>query len=131
MTKDKNIALYCRVARADKIALKHQMRLLANFAMDMGYRGGKVYCDNGVSGATVDRPAFNRLNRDMLAGKIGLVVVKDLSRIARNFILTDRWLAMADALNAEVISVDGNIGGPVDMQQLRELMLRFVASSGG
>jgi len=45
----------------------------------------------------------------MLAGKIQMVVIKDLSRIARNFILADRWLDMADALGVRVVSMTDGV----------------------
>lgn len=43
------------------------------------------YVDDGYSGTSFDRPDFRRLEADIVAGKIGCVVVKDLSRFARNY----------------------------------------------
>jgi len=128
--RKKKVAIYCRVARKDKISLKRQVQQIARFARGRGYSGGYIYRDNGVNGTTVDRPAFNRLNRDMLAGKIDVVVVKDLSRISRNYLLTCRWLDMAAALGVEVVSLCGSVGDTVSMKQLHELVLRFTPASG-
>ena len=105
----KKVAVYCRTARADVDALKHQMRTAIQFAVDSGYSECRIYHDNGGNGVTIDRPAFNRLNCDMLAGKIQMVIIKDLSRIARNFILVDRWISMADALGVRVVSMTDGI----------------------
>ncbi len=44
------------------------------------------YVDDGVSGTTFDRPAFNRLINDIEDGKINMVVTKDLSRLGRDYI---------------------------------------------
>ncbi len=44
------------------------------------------YIDNGFSGNRFDRPAFQQLIQDILAGKIECIVVKDLSRLGRNYI---------------------------------------------
>ena len=118
LCEKKKVAIYCRVARADENALEHQMRTALRFAVDSGCGEYRIYLDNGLSGATVDRPAFNRLNCDMLAGEIQTVVVKDLSRIARNFILVDRWMSMADALGVKVISTDDDIAGGADVDIL-------------
>lgn len=43
------------------------------------------YVDDGYSGTSFDRPDFRRLESDIIAGKIGCVIVKDLSRFARNY----------------------------------------------
>lgn len=45
-----------------------------------------VYCDNGETGTNFARPAFERLMRDLHAGTINCVVVKDLSRFGRNYL---------------------------------------------
>jgi len=130
MVSGRKVAVYCRVARKDQIALKHQIRQVARCASELGHRGGRIYQDNGESGATIDRPAFNRLNRDMLAGKVQTVVIQDLSRISRNYLLTHRWLDMADALGVEVVSVTGDVGGTLDMEQLREFVTAFAQKFG-
>ena len=44
------------------------------------------YVDDGVSGITFDRPAFNRLINDIEDGKVNMVVTKDLSRLGRDYI---------------------------------------------
>ena len=44
------------------------------------------YIDNGFSGNRFDRPAFQQMIQDILAGKIECIVVKDLSRLGRDYI---------------------------------------------
>ena len=46
----------------------------------------ETYVDNGSSGADFDRPAWNRMMNDIRFGKVNCIVVKDLSRFARNYI---------------------------------------------
>ena len=121
--KEKKIAIYCRVARVDGVSLKRQMRTVVQFAVDEGYNGIYIYLDNGEGGHHVNRPAFTQLNNDMLAGKVQTVVVKDLSRIARNFILVDRWMNMADALDVEIISMAN------DLEVLKETNQIYAAVS--
>jgi site-specific DNA recombinase len=43
-----------------------------------------IYTDAGVSGATLDRPALQRLIADCRAGKIGVVITKDTARLSRD-----------------------------------------------
>lgn len=46
----------------------------------------EVYVDRGETGTKFDRPGFNRMIEDMRAGRFGCIVVKDLSRLGRNYI---------------------------------------------
>ena len=52
-----------------------------------------TYIDNGLSGMNFDRPDFQRLLADIEAGRIDCVIVKDLSRLGRNFIDTSYYPA--------------------------------------
>lgn len=45
-----------------------------------------TYVDDGYSGTDFDRPDFQRLLEDMKAGKFNTIIVKDLSRLGRNYI---------------------------------------------
>lgn len=51
-----------------------------------------VYSDNGQTGTNFDRPDFERLIEDVRKGRINCIVVKDLSRFARNYIEADTYL---------------------------------------
>lgn len=51
-----------------------------------------IYCDNGVSGTTFERPGFKLLMDDLKSGVINCVVVKDLSRFGRNYIEVGNYL---------------------------------------
>ena len=79
----------------------------------------ETYIDNGLSGQTTDRPAFQRMLGDLETGKINCCVTKDLSRLGRNSIDTGfyiekyfpthgiRYIAITDNYD----SADGNSGG--------------------
>ena len=51
-----------------------------------------IYIDRGVTGTKFDRPEFNRMIADMRAGKINCIVVKDLSRLGRNYLETGDYI---------------------------------------
>lgn len=51
-----------------------------------------TYSDNGYTGMNYDRPDFKRLFADLQSGKINCVVVKDISRLGRNFVLTSDFV---------------------------------------
>lgn len=52
----------------------------------------RYYVDNGFSGKRFDRPAFHDMIQDILAGKINCVIVKDLSRLGRDYITTGYYI---------------------------------------
>lgn len=66
----------------------------------------KVYQDNGWTGTKMERPAFEEMMNDVRKGKIKAIVVRDLSRFARNYIETGTYLEKVfPDLNVRFISV--------------------------
>lgn len=85
-------AIYVRLSREDerKIAsesVENQMELLKDFVeKDSSLVLTGEYVDRHVTGTKFDRPEFNRMIADIRSGKIDCVVVKDLSRLGRNYL---------------------------------------------
>ena len=85
-------AVYVRLSREDgrKIesdTVENQRTLLEEYvAGEPSLEMAGVYVDRHVSGTRFDRPEFNRMVADMRAGKIDCIVVKDLSRLGRNYL---------------------------------------------
>lgn len=52
----------------------------------------ECYCDRGFSGTKFDRPDFMRMIADMKLGKFNCIVVKDLSRLGRNYLEAGNYL---------------------------------------
>ena len=89
--------LYVRLSRddgADKVSesIKNQQDFLLRYAAEQGYEVAEIYADDGWSGTNFDRPAFQRMIRDIEEKKINLVLTKDLSRLGRDYILTGHYL---------------------------------------
>ena len=51
-----------------------------------------TYADNGYSGMNFKRPEYMRMMQDLRAGKINCVIVKDISRLGRHFVLTSEYV---------------------------------------
>ena len=108
-TKKMKVAIYCRVASSDDYAIENQRRSLIDFAAAQGYNSCVEYLDNGVSGISLDRPAFSRLDNDIIEGKIQTVFVKNVCRIGRDTFTTMKWLDKMKSLGVEVISLHNDL----------------------
>ncbi len=90
-------AHYVRLSvEADKkheSSIENQILILNNYIEDKPeFRVQEIYIDNGISGSTFHRPAFQKLLADIEAGLIDCVMVKDLSRLGRNSIDTGYYI---------------------------------------
>ena len=74
--------LYCRVAHDDSFALDHQRFLLQLYAKQAGYTIIGAADEYG-SGLTLDRPALQKVTEAVVAGKVDVVLVHNLTRIGR------------------------------------------------
>ena len=82
-------ALYCRLSKDDMVqgdseSIKTQKAMLTQYAKEHGFLVVEIYVDDGFSGLNFDRPSFNRMLDDIEAGKIDVVITKDLSRLGRD-----------------------------------------------
>ena len=91
--EEKITALYERLSRDDDLAgdsnsVINQKKYLEGYAADHGYGNCVHYTDDGWSGGNFERPAWKRLIADIEAGKVALVLTKDMSRIGRDYLQT-------------------------------------------
>ena len=82
-------AMYLRLSRDDggdveSNSIGNQRAILQRYANDSGFSIIQEYVDDGISGTTFERPSFKRMIEDIEAGKISVVLCKDLSRLGRN-----------------------------------------------
>lgn len=84
---NKITALYCRLAHYNKDSdlpiARNQQEILLKYAIEHGLESPCFYCDWGFSGTTFDRPEFQSMLREVKAGNVANLVVKDLSRLGR------------------------------------------------
>ncbi len=81
--------LYCRLSKDDMLqgdseSIKTQKAMLTQYAKEHGFMVMEIYVDDGWSGLNFDRPDFNRMLDDIEAGRINVVITKDLSRLGRD-----------------------------------------------
>ena len=88
---DKITALYCRLSRDDELqgdsnSIINQKAILQKYADDNGFGNTMFFVDDGYSGTNFDRPDWQRLISLAEDGKIGTVIVKDMSRLGRDYL---------------------------------------------
>lgn len=84
-------ALYCRLSRDDELqgdsnSIKTQKEILQRYADDNGFTNTEFFVDDGYSGTNFNRPSFQQMIDLMNEGKLGAVIVKDMSRFGRNYL---------------------------------------------
>lgn len=84
-------ALYCRLSRDDELqgesnSIIHQKEMLQKYATEHGFSNLQFYVDDGYSGTNFNRPDWKRLISQAENGEIGTIIVKDMSRLGRNYI---------------------------------------------
>ena len=92
-----NVAIYARLSVEDNgknsDSIESQISYLEDYiAKDPTMRKAAVFIDNGFTGTNFMRPEFQRMIDTARLGKINCVVVKDLSRLGRNYVETGEFL---------------------------------------
>ena len=110
-----NTGLYARLSvldngKTDGDPIESQVKIIKQYlAEHPELRLADQYLDNGYSGVSFERPQWERLMRDVKAGKINCIIVKDLSRLGRNYIETGNFLErVCPKLGIRFISVNDN-----------------------
>ena len=95
------VAIYIRLSKEDvdrgydeSESIKNQRTLLTEYVQKLG-RECKlidIYIDQGYTGTNFNRPAFQKMIRDINSGKVNMVVTKDLSRLGRDYIETGEYI---------------------------------------
>lgn len=94
--------------KVDGDSLESQVALMEAYVSERPYlEYAKLYQDNGYTGTNFQRPAWEELMRDVRAGSIDCILVKDLSRLGRNYIETGAFLEKeCPALGVRFISIN-------------------------
>ena len=92
-------ALYPRLSHEDELqgesnSISNQKRILETYAKQNGFSNLRWYTDDGYSGANFQRPGFQAMLADIEAGKVGTVIVKDMSRLGRKYLQVGMYTEM-------------------------------------
>ena len=140
MSMTYRVGIYCRLSKDDEHnrskaksfipadesgSIENQREMLSKFVMLNGWIETKTYIDDGYSGGNFQRPGFQEMLEDAKKGVINLILVKDLSRLGRDFVDVGRYTTeVFPLLGVRFVSVldclDTN--GDTDMLHFRSLM---------
>ena len=89
--KEKITALYERLSRDDEQqgesnSITNQKKYLEDYARAKGFRNIRHFTDDGYTGTNFNRPGFTALLEEVNAGNVGTILIKDMSRIGRNYL---------------------------------------------
>lgn len=113
--RDDTAYLYERISRDDDLvgdsySIANQKKLLIKAAKEKGYTKIVHFCDDGISGVTMNRPEFQKMLHQLEMGMASAVFVKDLSRLGRNYLevgrLTEEFFPEHDI---RLVAVSDNI----------------------
>ena len=87
----KKVGIYVRLSREDSrsgesVSIENQKLMLVGHVKEMGWELREVYQDDGFSGTNQNRPAFQKMITDVKSGFINTILIKDLSRLGRNYL---------------------------------------------
>ncbi len=126
------VGIYLRLSRedGDKVesdSIRNQRELLMNFIGKnklMKYVG--EYVDDGYSGTNYNRPNFQRMLGDAQKGRINCLLIKDLSRLGRNYIETGRYLErIFPSIGLRVIAVNDNYDSTDNSSDENQIIVPF------
>lgn len=112
-TDDRYIDIYLRLSRDDRtkglsISIENQDRMLTKFAKEHHYVVRHRYIDDGESGYSFDRPAFDQLKEHIAQGHVKRLLMKDMSRLGRHNARALLFMEESKDFDCEVIALDDN-----------------------
>ena len=104
-------ALYERLSHDDELqgesnSISNQKKLLMEYAVSHELPSPRHFADDGISGTRFDRPAFLEMMGEIENGNIGAVLVKDMSRLGRDYLKVGQIVEMFRQKDVRLIAVN-------------------------
>ena len=115
-------ALYCRLSQDDgregeSNSIVNQKALINEYARKNHFKNLRFFVDDGYSGTTFDRPAFREMEKMIENGEIGTVIVKDMSRLGRNYLQVGMYTDIVFPENdVRFIAINDNVDSAVQTE---------------
>ena len=115
-------ALYARLSKDDDLvgdsnSIVHQKEILSKYAKEHGFTNIEFYVDDGFSGTNFNRPDFQRMMADAEEGKLSTVIVKDMSRFGRDYIMVGYYTEIYFSnLDIRFIAINDNVDSNIQTE---------------
>ena len=133
--KEKITPLYERLSRDDELqgesnSISNQKKLLEEYAVGHGLPNPTHFTDDGISGTRFDRPGFLLMMEEVEAGNVECIVVKDMSRLGRDYLKVGQILEILRQKGVRLIAVNDGVDssqGDDDFIPFRNIMNEWYA----
>lgn len=121
-SEERITALYCRLSQDDgregeSNSIVNQKALLNEYARKQHFKNLRYFVDDGYSGTNFDRPSFREMEQMIENGEIGIVIVKDMSRLGRNYLQVGMYTdVIFPNNNVRFIAVNDNVDSAVQTE---------------
>lgn len=122
LNENRITALYCRLSQDDgregeSNSIVNQKALINEYARKNHFKNLRFFVDDGYSGTTFDRPAFREMEKMIENGEIGTVIVKDMSRLGRNYLQVGMYTDIVFPENdVRFIAINDNVDSAVQTE---------------
>ena len=127
-----NIAAYLRLSSDDRDksesnSIGNQRNIIKQYIKTNNLNvNANYYIDDGYSGTTFERPDFKKMIKDIKDNKINCIIVKDLSRLGRNYIEVGKYIdEIFPSYNIRFIAINDNIDSYKDPKSLSSVIVPF------
>ena len=127
-----NIAAYLRLSsddgdKAESNSIGNQRSIVKQYINSNKLCSSiKYYIDDGYSGTTFDRPDFKKMVDDIKNNKVNCIIVKDLSRLGRNYIEVGKYIdEIFPSYNIRFIAINDNIDTGKDPKSASSIIVPF------
>lgn len=119
MGNGKITPLYERLSRDDELqgesnSISHQKQMLEEYARRNGFPRPTHFTDDGISGTRFDRPGFTAMMEEVEAGHVEAVIVKDMSRLGRDYLKVGQIMEILRQKNVRLIAVNDSVDSARD-----------------
>jgi DNA invertase Pin-like site-specific DNA recombinase len=129
-------AIYCRLSRDDGFAngdscsIAVQKEMLIRYAEDNNLTPYKIWIDDGYTGTTLERPAFQDMLSEIERGNVDVCLCKDTSRLGRNYLAVGLFLENLTRHGVRLIAVSDGVdtaSGEDEFMPFRTILHEFYA----
>lgn len=132
---EKITALYERLSRDDDLqgesnSISNQKKLLEEYADRQGFSNTVHFTDDGISGTCFDRPGFLAMMKEVEAGNVEYLCIKDMSRLGRDYLKVGQIMEILRQSGVRLIAINDGVDsarGDDDFTPFRNIMNEFFA----